>query len=160
MVAPYPADGRTTTLRIVRLFKAPRERLFAAWTDSRQMAAWFGPPGVAVESCELDPRVGGTWRLLGTSNGVPRAVSGKYIEVNPPERLVFTWAWHEDGTFATPREHETEVGLAFKSIGDRTEMTLTHGPFRDRSGVDNHNRGWTGSFDRLETMLATEGGSA
>ena len=159
MVAAYPADDRTTTLRIVRLFKASRERLFAAWTDPKLFAAWFGPPGVVLESCELDARVGGAWRLLGTSNGVPRAVSGKYIEVKPPERLVFTWAWHEDGTFAKPREHETEVRLVFKSVGDRTEMTLTHGPFRDRTGVDNHDRGWTGSFGKLDALLAIEGGS-
>ena len=160
MVASYPADDRTTTLRMVRLFKAPRERLFAAWTDSRQMAAWFGPPDVSVRSCELDVRVGGTWRLSGGRVGELRAVSGKYLEVTPPERLVFTWAWHERGDFAAPREHETVLTLVFRSVGDGTEMTLTHGPFRDRTGVDNHNRGWMGSFDKLETMLATEGGSA
>lgn len=159
MVAPYPVDDHVTTLRMVRLFKAPRERLFAAWTDARQMAAWFGPPGVVVKSCELDARVGGGWRLSGTSNGVPRALSGKYLEVTSPERLVFTWAWHEDGTFDTPREHETEVRLVFKTVGDRTEMTLTHGPFRERVNVDNHNRGWTGSFAKLEALLALEGGS-
>jgi uncharacterized protein YndB with AHSA1/START domain len=159
MIATYPADDRTTTLRLVRLFKASRERLFQAWTDPKMFAVWFGPAGVVLESCELDARVGGAWRLLGTSNGVPRAVSGKYLEVISPERLVFTWAWHQDGTFNTPREHETEVRLVFKSVGDRTEMTLTHGPFRDRTGVENHDRGWTGSFGKLEALLALEGGS-
>jgi uncharacterized protein YndB with AHSA1/START domain len=159
MVAAYPADDRTTTLRIVRLFKASRERLFQAWTEPKLLANWFGPSDVVVESCELDARVGGAWRLLGTSKGVPRAVSGKYIEVTSPERLVFTWAWHQDGTFATPREHETEVRLVFKSVGDRTEMTLTHGPFRERTNVDNHDRGWTGSFGKLDALLALEGGS-
>ena len=160
MVAAYPADDRTTTLRKVRLFKASRERLFAAWTDSRLMAAWFGPPDVSVQSCELDVRVGGTWRLSGGRDGQPLlAVSGKYLEVTPPDRLAFTWAWHEGGDFAKPREHETEVRLVFKSVGDRTEMTLTHGPFRDRTGVDNHDRGWTGSFGKLDALLALEGGS-
>ncbi|MGQ0581867.1 MAG: SRPBCC family protein [Reyranella sp.] len=161
MIAPYPADDRITTLRMVRLFKAPRERLFAAWTDSRQMAAWFGPPDVSVKSCELDVREGGLWRLSGGRQGQPlQAVSGKYLEVTPPERLVFTWAWHEGGDFAGPREHETVLTLIFKSVGDRTEMTLTHGPFRDKTGVDNHNRGWLGSFDKLDAMLATEAGLA
>ncbi len=159
MHAPYPADDRTTTLRLVRLFKASRERLFAAWTDSRQMAIWFGPPDVSVRSCELDVRVGGTWRLSGGREGERRAVSGKYLEVTPPERLVFTWAWHERGDFAAPREHETVLTLVFKSVGDRTEMTLTHGPFRDRTSVGNHDRGWTGSLDKLEALLASEGGS-
>lgn len=161
MIAPYPAADRTTTLQMVRIFKASRERLFAAWTDPRLLAAWFGPPDVSVRSCELDVQVGGAWRLSGGRHGEPLlAVSGRYLEVTPPDRLVFTWAWHEGGDFAAPREHETKVTLVFRSVGDRTEMTLTHGPFRDRTGVDNHDRGWTGSFGKLEALLAIEGGSA
>lgn len=160
MIARYPAADRTTTLQMVRIFKASRERLFAAWTDPRLLAVWFGPPDVSVQSCELDVHVGGAWRLSGGRNGEPLlAVSGRYLEVTPPDRLVFTWAWHEGGDFAAPREHETVVTLVFRSVGDRTEMTLTHGPFRDRTSVDNHNRGWTGSFGKLDALLALEGGS-
>ena len=99
------------------------------------MAAWFGPPDVSVKSCELDVREGGLWRLSGGRQGQPlQAVSGKYLEVTPPERLVFTWGWHEGGDFAA----------------DDLDVL--------RGDVDNHYRGWLGSFDKLDAMLATEAG--
>ena len=155
------ASRDPNTLHMSRVFDATSERVFDAWVRQDHFVQWMCPPGVEVTTCELDVRVGGAWRLSGGRQGQPlQAVSGKYLEVTPPERLAFTWAWHEGGDFAAPREHETVLTLIFKSIGDRTEMTLTHGAFRDRTGVDNHNRGWTGSFDKLEAMLAIEGGSA
>ena len=146
-------------LSMVHAFDAPIERVFRAWTDPAQLVEWFGPHGMTNTHCELDLRVGGAWRLQGEGLGTRRAVSGEYLEVEPPRCLVFTWAWHERGDFAAPREHETVLTLVFKPVGDRTEMTLTHGPFRDRTGVDNHHHGWTGSFDKLEALLASEGGS-
>jgi uncharacterized protein YndB with AHSA1/START domain len=140
-------------LRLSRTFDAPRERVFAAWTNPDHFREWFGPPGVTNVACELDVRPGGAWRLRGASERGGHAVSGKYIEVAPPERLSFTWAWHTDGDFAKPREHETTVTLLFKTVGERTEMTIVHGRFRDVTGADNHNRGWTGSFDKLAAFL-------
>ena len=153
MDAPYPAADRTTTLRMVRLFKASRDRLFAAWTDSRQMAAWFGPPDVSVRSCELDVRVGGSWRLSGGRNGQPLlAVSGKYLEVTPPERLVFTWAWRQqDGS----RGHETEVTITFEPAGKNTKLTLVQTLFAEELHRDNHSKGWESSFNSLEKYLAS-----
>ncbi len=140
-------------LRMTRLFDAPPERLFAAWTDPEQFGEWFGPPGMKTVTCELDVVAGGNWRLHAVGNGVLRAVSGKYLAIEPPRRLVFTWAWHEKGTLDTPREHETTVVLEFRPVGARTEMTLTHGPFRDSTGVRNHDHGWNASFGKLDALL-------
>jgi uncharacterized protein YndB with AHSA1/START domain len=151
MVATAAADD--LFLRLSRTFDAPRERVFAAWTNPAHLRAWFGPPGVTNVACDLDVRRGGDWRLCGESERGRHAVSGKYIEVSPPERLSFTFAWHTDGDFAKPREHETTVTLIFKAIGQRTEMTIVHGRFRDATGLANHNRGWTGSFDKLTAFL-------
>jgi uncharacterized protein YndB with AHSA1/START domain len=81
-------------------------------------------------------------------------VSGKYLEVTPPEGLRFSGAWHEQGDHATRREHETIVTVEFKAIGNRTEMTMIQGPFLDRTGADNHDRGWTSSFLKLDALLA------
>ena len=140
-------------LRLVRVFDAPRERVFAAWTDPEQFGAWFGPPGVTTAYCNLDLRPGGAWRLLGRNDERSFALSGKYLEVSPPERLRFTWAWHQDGDHARPREHESIVTIEFRALGDKTEMTLVHGPFADTVGVTNHNRGWTGTLSKLEAFL-------
>jgi len=81
------------TLRLVRVFDAPRERVYAAWTDPEQFAQWFGPQGVSTVYCDLDVRAGGAWRLLGQGAERRYAVSGKYLEVTPPERLVSTESW-------------------------------------------------------------------
>jgi uncharacterized protein YndB with AHSA1/START domain len=104
--------------------------------------------------CELDLRVGGTWRLQGEGRGTRRAVSGTYLEIDPLRRLVFTWAWHETADLSTPREHETTVTLDFKPVGRRTEITLVQSRFRDRTGADNHRWGWGQSFEKLEALLS------
>jgi uncharacterized protein YndB with AHSA1/START domain len=146
-------DSRT--LHMSRVFDAPRERVFAAWTDPAQFARWFGPEGVTTTECALDVRVGGAWRLVGQRGEARHAISGKYLEVTPPERLRFTWAWHTGGDLVGPREHETIVTLELRALGGKTELILVHGPFLDETGVTNHNRGWTGSFAKLERLLAS-----
>ena len=151
MTASAAADERV--LSMVRMLEAPIERVFAAWTDPDQFGEWFGPHGMKTISCELDLRVGGTWRLQGEGLNMSRAVSGKYLEVEPPRCLVFTWAWHETGDFSSPREHETVVELQFKAVGTGTEMTLTQASFRDATGTRNHEWGWTGSFEKLDAFL-------
>ena len=78
------------------------------------------------------------------------------LEIEPPKRLVFTWAWHETGDLGTPREHETVVTLQFRAVGTKTEMTLTQASFRDATGTRNHEWGWTESFEKLGTFLGAQ----
>jgi uncharacterized protein YndB with AHSA1/START domain len=152
MAASVASDERT--LRMVHTFDAPVERVFAAWTDPAQFVEWFGPHGMKNTHCEFDLRVGGTWRLQAEGLGTRRALSGKYLEIDPPRRLAFTWAWHETGDLSTPREHETTVALDFKPAGRCTELTLTQSLFRDRTGADNHRWGWGQTFEKLATLLS------
>jgi uncharacterized protein YndB with AHSA1/START domain len=152
MAASVEAEERT--LHMVHTFDAPIERVFAAWTDPSRFKEWFGPHGMKNLLCELDLRVGGSWRVLAEGRGTRRAVSGRYLEIDPPRRLVFTWAWHETADLTTPREHETTVALDFKPVGRRTELTLTQSLFRDRTGTDNHRWGWGESFEKLAALLS------
>ena len=152
MAVSAAADERT--LHMVHTFDAPVERVFAAWTDPAQVMEWFGPHGMKNMLCELELRVGGTWRLQAEGLGTRRAVSGKYLEIDPPRRLVFTWAWHETGDLATPREHETTVALDFRPVGRRTELTLTQSLFRDSAGTENHRWGWGQSLEKLAALLS------
>jgi uncharacterized protein YndB with AHSA1/START domain len=109
---------------------------------------------VTTVYCDLDPRTGGAWRLLGRNTERSFAVSGRYLEVKRPERLAFTFAWHDKGDHAEPREHETTVTLDFKSVaGGKTEMTMVQTRFPDAIAAANHNRGWDSSFDKLDTLL-------
>ena len=142
-----------STLRLVRIFDAPRERVFDAWADETQFIQWMCPPGVMLEEARLDVRRGGAWHVRGHHADRTFATSGRYLEVKPPERLVFTWAHHAGGDLEAPRGHETTVHLEFRSIGKKTELTLIHGSFADAPSRQGHNDGWSGSFDKLETFL-------
>ncbi len=148
-------------LRMTRTFDATPDRVFAAWTDPEQFGAWFGPAGMTTVMCEIDAKVGGEWRLIGEGKNIPgRAagparpkVSGKYLEIEPPRRLVFTFAWHEKDDFASPRGRETIVTIQFKPVDQRTEMIFTQAVFDDQQSLAAHNRGWTESFDKFGEFL-------
>lgn len=149
--------------RMTRTFDASPERVFAAWTNPDHFGAWFGPKGMTTVQCDIDARVGGAWRLMGEGEGekipgrtagrVRPTVSGKYLEVEPPGRLVFTWAWHENDDFASPRGQESVVTIQFKPVGERTEMIFTQAVFKDEATRLAHQRGWTESFDKLGDYL-------
>jgi uncharacterized protein YndB with AHSA1/START domain len=141
------------TLRIVRVFDAPRERVFDAWVVEDNFIQWMCPPDVHVDEVKLDVRPGGAWHLRGRNASRNFVTSGRYVEVKRPERLVFTWAHHSSADFDAPRGHETTVRLEFRPVGSRTELTLIHGPFADMPSRQGHNDGWSGSFDKLETFL-------
>jgi uncharacterized protein YndB with AHSA1/START domain len=149
-------------LRMTRTFDATPDRVFAAWTDPDQFGQWFGPTSMKTVSCEIDAKVGGGWRLMGEGNDIPGrddagrvrpTVSGKYLEIEPPTRLVFTWAWHEKDDFASPRGQESVVTIQFKPVGERTEMVFTQAVFKEEQARAAHNRGWTESFDKLGDFL-------
>ena len=86
MVASAAPDDRT--LVMVRTFEATPERLFAAWTDPAQFMEWFGPHGMKNTHCRFDLRVGGTWELTAEGLGTTRAISGKYLAIDPPRLIV------------------------------------------------------------------------
>lgn len=156
---PAPAEpsapaADTLALAITRTFDAPREAVFAAWTDPAQFTRWMGPGDMRAEVTALDARVGGAYRVVmhGIPGGGHLAVRGTYREVEPPSRLVFTWAWEEDA--ATRKTgHETLVTLTLRALGARTELTLRHERFDSETSRDSHNKGWAGVFPKLEAFL-------
>ena len=144
----------TRTLRLVRVFDAPRERVFDAWTDAEQFKIWMCPADCGLDVCELDARVGGAWRARGYAPNRRFAKSGVYLEIKRPERLVFTWAHHEKDDWASPRVPETTIEITFRALpGNKTELTLVQGPFRDAANFNGHHDGWNGSFDKLALHL-------
>jgi uncharacterized protein YndB with AHSA1/START domain len=149
-------------LRMNRTFDAEPERVFAAWTDPGQFGQWFGPTNTKTVQCDIDLRVGGAWRLMGEGQNIPGrsdpgrvrpTVSGKYLEIERPRRLVFTWAWHEKDDFASPRGQESVVTIQFKAAGERTDMVFTQAVFHDEQSMAAHNRGWTEALDKLGDFL-------
>jgi uncharacterized protein YndB with AHSA1/START domain len=138
------------SLTLKRKLKAPAEKVFAAWTDPEKIVRWFGPAETESGSvrADMDVRVGGRYRFnFKTADGEYHEVGGTYREVVPGERLVFSWAWH-----STP-ERESLVTITLKADGDGTLLTLHHERFFDQKARDGHNRGWTGTLEKLERYL-------
>jgi len=134
-------------LSLTRSFDAPPEVLFDAWLQE-SWGDWLGPEGVVCLSCEMDPRVGGKWRVQArTPDGTEVELSGTYKEITRPSRLVFTW----HGCLSGP--DATIVTVTFKPKGAGTEMTLTHEGFISQEQRDRHNGGWSATFERLARHL-------
>ncbi len=139
-------------LTITRVFDAPRELVFKAWTDSAHGGEWSAPRGFTVAALEADLRPGGAWRLcMRTPEGKELWVGGVYREIVSPERIVSTHAWQNpDGTSG----HETLMTVDLAARGDRTEMTFRQIGFESVEERDGHREGWSECFDRLEEHLA------
>jgi uncharacterized protein YndB with AHSA1/START domain len=144
------ADDRERTLVIERVFKASPERVFRAWTDPTVLVTWWGPEGFTTPEFAFDLRTGGAWRtVMRSPDGNAHPVSGIYREIDPPKRLVITWAWEEDGK----RGHETEIEITFLAIENGTRMRLVQRIFQTPEARDRHRDGWTQSFAKLERLL-------
>jgi uncharacterized protein YndB with AHSA1/START domain len=136
------------SLTIKRRFNAPPAKVYAAWTDPKMIARWFGPTGVESVEAETDLRVGGRYHICMHVPGDQHDVMGVYREIVPNQKLVFTWAWK-----STP-ERESLVTVTFKEDGSGTVMTLTHEQFFDADARDRHQQGWGGAIDKLEKLFA------
>ena len=143
-------------LQLTRVFDAPRELVFQAWTDANQFQQWFGAAaceGATLQSAKVDARVGGKYRLqVRRTDGEFYTTVGVYREVKPPERLVFTWQFEKDGSgdgFGEVEPPEMLVTLEFKARGRQTELTLTHEKFASAASRDRHEQGWTRCLDSL-----------
>jgi uncharacterized protein YndB with AHSA1/START domain len=139
----------TPSLTMKRRLNATPAEVYQAWTDPKLLTRWFGPENVETLEAELDPRVGGTYRIVMLENtGARHQVSGTYQEVVENERLVFSWSW------VTTPERVSRVTVTLKPDGDVTILTLLHEQLFDEQAVKGHTHGWTGSLAKLETFFS------
>jgi uncharacterized protein YndB with AHSA1/START domain len=138
-------------LEMERLIPAPPERVFEYWTEPELVAKWFGPGDFDVPSSQLDLRPGGKWRTtIRSPEGKLRTVSGVYSAIEPPRRLVFTWAWDDDEGL---RGHETQVTVTLEPTPGGTRLRLVQEDFQSREVRDLHNGGWGSSLNKLQRAL-------
>ena len=145
------AQTDVLSLTVTREFDAPRDLVWAAFTTPDMLREWWGPVPHPAVVIDMDVRVGGAWRncLRSVETGEDLWQDGVFTEVAPPERLVFTFAWEDDGE----RGQENEVILTFTDLGASTRLTLTQTPFVTEAQRDGHGFGWNSSFDRLTDYL-------
>ncbi len=134
-------------LEIPRSYDASPERVFRAWTDPASLKAWLAEGGDVV----ADPRPNGLFYLGMLHSGGIRPHYGRYLCVESPRLLEFTWvSEHTQGK-------ESVVTLEFTPRGKQTELRLTHEGLPDERAAMDHTEGWTFFLDTLVTRLSGEG---
>jgi uncharacterized protein YndB with AHSA1/START domain len=139
-------------IHVRHTFAAPRESVFRAWTDPELLKRWWCPPGWAPAEMEIDLRVGGAYRI-----GMRRLrrdpavyVHGRFLEVNCPERLVYTWRWQN----AFENMPETQVTVMFTDAAyGGTEVVLKHENLPAIPVCLRHWNGWRAAWPRIEAAL-------
>lgn len=132
---------------VKRVIKAGRDELFEAFTDPRIMTRWFYPfEGWRVE-VKSSLGVGGSYSIvMFEPDGGTYAHTGEYRDIQPPERLVFTWnSDHVQGSVVTVTLAEVEGG---------TEVTITHDLLPTEKMREDHRKGWTGCLNNLDKLFA------
>jgi uncharacterized protein YndB with AHSA1/START domain len=142
-------------LVIIRVFDAPRQLVWKAFTDPDQLAAWYGPVGWSVprDTVSVDLRVGGHQRFTMVDDADPARTSpahGVFTEVAENELLV-VYEDLDDETFGKVRL-ETRIEL-YDEGGDKTRLVLRQGPYTEEI-EDASREGWTSSFTKLDALLA------
>jgi uncharacterized protein YndB with AHSA1/START domain len=136
------------TLVIKRTFDAPRDLVWSAWSDPEQSKQWWGPNGFTAPVVEMDQRPGGKWRaLMRSPDGVEMWQHGVYREIVPPEKVSFTFIWDEQP------DHEMLVTITFSERGNKTDMVFRQEGFTSANERNDHEGGWSQSFDRFAAYL-------
>jgi uncharacterized protein YndB with AHSA1/START domain len=152
MTEPTRIAPTDQVVLITRIFDAPRDRVFAAWTDPDHVAAWYGPEHFDTprEKVHIDLRVGGRWELTMVQRGTGTEHSLRYeiVELVEPELIVLRCPPMPE--MGLPDGTVTRV--EFHDHGDKTRMTLSDGPYPSEGG-GHAEAGWNGAFDKLAVLL-------
>jgi uncharacterized protein YndB with AHSA1/START domain len=147
-------DQSNHVLTITRTFAAPRELVFQAWITAESVKNWWGCSAYPASHAEVDARPGGTWHVcLRADDGSQIWLSGKFMEVRRPERLVFTFIRQADPARGV-EPVDTTVTLTFTEHAGKTTMQFRQETFTTAELRDSHNTGWTTGFARLDELLA------
>lgn len=149
----FSLDGDRAVV-MTRLFDAPRELVFEAFTDCRHLRNWWGPRNLELVSCEMDFRVGGTWRFVQRdAQGNEFGFRGEYREIVRPERIVQT------NIFELVPDHMSIETLVLEDRDGKTLLTVRSEfdtpEARDMAVQANMEAGATESYERLAEYLRT-----
>ena len=149
-------------ITIIRTYDAPREKVWQAWTDPKQLQQWWAPHGFTSPTVEIDARVGGTLYIvmlagdgLGAMGGMKAPMKGVFSEVVEPEKLVFSNnALDEAGNVLL----SGETSVTFEEIDGKTKMTVRTGAEGEGPNVQamlgGMEQGWNEQSDKLAEFVA------
>jgi uncharacterized protein YndB with AHSA1/START domain len=153
----------TSAVVITRIFDAPRELVWKAWTDPEHYQRWWGPKDFTAPAPQIDLRVGGKYlSCMQSPDGQKFWSTGVYREIVAPERLVYTDSFGDEHGNIVPASYygmgddfplETIVTVTLEAVGGKTKMTLTHAGMPAGEMADQAAAGWNESFDKLAETL-------
>lgn len=148
-----PAADADRHVLITRVFDAPREQVFTAWTDPDELAAWYGPDQFDTprERIRIDLRVGGRFELtmVQRGGGAEFAIGYDILELVPPELIVL----RSDPMPEAGMREPTVVRIELHDHGAKTRMTLSDGPLPP-DGRARAEAGYDAALDKLASLLA------
>jgi uncharacterized protein YndB with AHSA1/START domain len=150
------ADPKATfrNFAISRVFDAPRELVFAAWTKPEQLTRWLCPKDFQVTFVEADVRKGGEWRSgMRSPEGIDYTMRGTYCIVVEPELLVFTHAWEDSLEPGHIPDHELVITVVLLERDGKTEMTFSVTGLTSEDSNSGQRQGWSEAFDNLGAHL-------
>jgi uncharacterized protein YndB with AHSA1/START domain len=155
MTAPTlvnPPGTPAAVLVLRRVIDAPREIVYAVWSDPDHVAEWWRPTGFTTPVFEMDFRVGGDFRYCIRKEGRDSWARGTYREIVPPQRIAFTFQW-QSGDAA--HDAETLVTVSFEPEGERTVLTFRQEPFASSAARHSHGQGWNQVLESFDAFVAT-----
>ncbi|MBM9499182.1 SRPBCC domain-containing protein [Leptospira sp. 201903071] len=148
---------------ITRIFDAPRELVFKAWTEPEHLMRWWGPKNFTSPECKIDFRIGGKYVFcMRSPEGQNFWTTGVFREIVIPEKFVYSDSFADDKGNPVPASHygfqgefpdETTVSLTFETVDNKTKLTLRHiglpaGEISEMTKV-----GWNEMIDKLNESL-------
>jgi len=151
-------------LNITRVFDAPLEKVWRAWTEPEEMKRWYGPKDYTAPVCEVDLRVGGKMlACMRSPEGTDFWSTGTYLEIVPFSRLVCTDSFADEVGRVVPASHygmeedfplELLVTVNFEDLGSgRSRFNIHHVGFSSAEMAEMTAAGWNESFDKLAASL-------
>src|SRR5436190_3662418 len=148
-----PAGTPADVLVLRRLIDAPRELVFAVWSDPLHVAEWWQPAGYTTPVFEMDFHVGGGFRYCIRKEGRDGCARGVYRDIVPPSRLAFTFQW-QSGDAA--HDAETLVTVTFEVQGEGTLLTFRQEPFSSSESRHGHGVGWNQVLESFESFVLAQ----
>ncbi len=155
MIAADPGmPDADSVVRVSRTLSATPASVFDAWVNPARLRRWWAGGERIVRIHDLDPRVGGAWRIsFDTPDGNQFEMRGVYREVRPTERLSFSWTATRNGEAGAP----SLVVIDFAPAGAGTLLTIAHHLPADAPDAASARPGWESSLSRLARLIDTAG---
>jgi uncharacterized protein YndB with AHSA1/START domain len=148
---------------IIRIFDAPRELVWRAWTDPEHFKRWWGPKTFTCPACEIDFRIGGKYlNCMRSPDGKDYWTTGVYREIVPLEKIVYTDSFADEKGNTVPASYygmpgvwleESVVTITFEEYEGKTKMTLRHTGIPSGQLSNDTMLGWNESFDKFAESL-------